>query len=1199
MRHVPINLYIDTEVFKRNDLRLDTGGFRELKDTFVKGELRLLVPGMMERELFRKYEERAKEAAEIVKKAHDLHPVSSLQLGDLPSRNELEKQCLAELKRQWEVFKEHFIVEKLPLVGNLEDVVNWYFEIKAPFASSRGKQKEFPDAFILSALEHYHQENQASIAVITNDGSFGEACVSRRYIGYYSELRDYIKAFIPDRTTEDFNSEPIDLTQPIVTEDLTALKEILGRGSNVTSIEVDRVLKLLRSRGENYRYFFSKSSDPIWLSHLEQNDYFKNPPDVVVLSDGSVQYPFWPELEYLKNVSQDVPEEVLRIVLEFPEVNNPRVYNDILDIALSLNGELSARLKPKVLECARLDHQFFSGIDSGLRPELLPELLAYWTSKNQTQAALELADILVQFHPDPQAQEKQEQRRENSPSLLEPAPKFDERNYHEILDKGVRPLADKEPSQVARMLIDATASMIRLEKDKDELESGTSHDYLEICCPYLNGQSSGLVDTREILVHALAHACEKVYEQSPEAIASLDSTLRNQRWDVFKRLRQYLYALHPNEQTKPWIRELILEHGDYAKSQHQYEFQQMIRLSCEHFGTELLTENERTQIFDAILSGPSMENYREWMGERFTETDFDQWKHNFHHRQLRPFASVLFGEYATYFEELKNDEADEITDETYLPFRTSEVRKVIYRSPRSSDELSKLSDEELLDYINEWQDEYHDRDDWFIKVDISALAEAFQSVFTKSIIPDNDRLAFWTEKNRERIERPIYAQRMIQAMHTQVEGGTFEQLDRWFDFCKWVISHSDEKEKNSLPYDEPSREDPTWRYPRSAVCYFVNVCLKDEANVPISARKQLAEILETLCTQFDWALDQDQLDQLVLLNRNPATQAINTTRGLALANLGNFGNWVHRHDDKAEVSEVMSILEKRFKPEAEYLLTIPEYAILGMRYWQICQLNQAWAVDHKSDFFPQDNVPAWQAAFGNFLHGNHPYKPTFDIVRDEFEFALEHLDHSKQQDRFVDTLGRHLFTYYLWGVYPLTGNDSLLECFYQKSDSERKHWATLFDNVGRLLQNAGRQLDGDLKDRTIVFFEWRLEAKEPMELRKFTFWLEAKCLEAEWRLEAYSKILDVPGVLEPEIVWPSLRSLHTMLPEHTVQVVKCFAKLIHSMPEDRSIYVSTDEARAILKAGFDHDDESVRNVAEDTRENLLRRGYLSFLDLDD
>ncbi len=653
--------------------------------------------------------------------------------------------------------------------------------------------------------------------------------------------------------------------------------------------------------------------------------------------------------------------------------------------------------------------------------------------------------------------------------MLNPAPKFYEWAYQEILSKGVRPLADKEPYQVARMLIDATASMIRLGKHQDELESSTSSDHLEVWCPKLDKQSRNYPDAREALIYTLTYACEKIYEQSPEAIASLDSTLRNQRWDVFKRLRQYLYALHPNELTKPWIRELILAHSDYAKWKYHYEFQQMIRLSCEHFGTELLTEDERTQIFDAILSGPSMENYRERMGEKFTETDFYQWKYSFHHRQLRPFASVLFGEYETYFEELKSDDdADEITDETYLPFRTSEVRTVTYRSPKSSDELSELSDEELLDYINEWQDENYDRNDWSIEVNISALAGAFQSVFTESIVPDDDRLAFWTGKNREQIERPIYVKSAIQAMHEQVEGGNFGQLDRWFDFCKWVISHPDEDREENDHHSDTLRKNPSWRSSRRSVVDFVEVCLKKEVDVPISARERLAELLEMLCTQFDWALDRDQP---VLLNRNdPLTEAINTTRGLALDNLDNFVSWVHRDDDEAEVHEVISILKKRFRPEAEYPLTIPEYAILGMNYWQICQLNQEWAAEHRSDFFPQGNMPAWQAAFGNFLSYNRLYKPAFDIVREEFGFALEHLDYLKQQNpsgrEAIDILGKHLFLYYLWDVYPLTGGDSLLECFYQKSDGERKHWATLFDNIGRLLQNTDKpQFNKDLSTR--------------------------------------------------------------------------------------------------------------------------------------
>ena len=109
----------------------------------------------------------------------------------------------------------------------------------------------------------------------------------------------------------------------------------------------------------------------------------------------------------------------------------------------------------------------------------------------------------------------------------------------------------------------------------------------------------------------------------PSQLKPWTDVLRNQRWDVFKRLRQHLYALYPSEQTKPWIRELILTHGDYAKwKEHPYEFQRMIRLACEHFGAELLTEDERTQILMRFSAVFQKKIIREWMGEQFTEDWF-------------------------------------------------------------------------------------------------------------------------------------------------------------------------------------------------------------------------------------------------------------------------------------------------------------------------------------------------------------------------------------------------------------------------------------------------------------------------------------------------------------------------------------------------------------------------------------------------
>lgn len=231
MRHIPTSLYIDTEVFKHQGLRLNTEDFRLLKDTSGKGGIRLLVPAMMEHELLRHYRKRAEECADAVEKTQKMYPISSLEMWTSRPKNEIIEACFNELKSQWEQFKSHFTVENLPLVGDLDRVVDWYFEVKPPFSDK--KPKEFPDAFILSALDLYHKDHKANIAVVSGDRDFSNACQVRRHIQHFDKLEKYIKAFEPELTRERYVIEkPVDPTQPIVTEDLTELKAILGRESN-------------------------------------------------------------------------------------------------------------------------------------------------------------------------------------------------------------------------------------------------------------------------------------------------------------------------------------------------------------------------------------------------------------------------------------------------------------------------------------------------------------------------------------------------------------------------------------------------------------------------------------------------------------------------------------------------------------------------------------------------------------------------------------------------------------------------------------------------------------------------------------------------------------------------------------------------------------------------------------------------------
>ena len=985
-----------------------------------------------------------------------------------------------------------------------------------------------------------------------------------------------------------------DLLAPITAQDQNEIQAILKRSDRSESDE-ERMLSLIERRGANFVFFFMHATDASWIPILEKRGYFARPPKVEPIDDGRMSFPSWSPILYLERVSVTDPCLVVDTILKFQDTDNPRILHTIAEIALKVEPiEQSLRLKDLVSK--HLKSPYHLGVSG-----LIAKLVNRWAgaSTKATDAALDLIRTAVSFSPDPESQDNQARRRANSAdwaTSLGPPPGYDKWHYEQTLEKGVRPLAKREPFQTARILIDAVATMIHLRLHQDELERSGSNDYSAIWCPRVNEPGNGYRDSRADLVQTLTFACEQVYEKAPEAVAALDQALRNQRWDIFMRIRQHLYALHPNEQTKPWIRELFLGHEDYAKWEHRFEFQRMIRLACGKFGPDLLTTAEREMIFEDILSGPSKQDFRDRTGDRFTEESFERWKHYFHRLQLRPFAPVLFSQYAAYFQDLETEGKEPVADDDYPPDK-NEVKSMEHRSPKSADELEKMSDEEILSFLNEWENVDCDYGKG-VHINFEALAQAFQSTLKEVILSDESRLRFWID-NRARVERPIYVRAMVSAIHEQVESKQFDKLDQWFDLCEWVLSHRDRPKEEGVNRGDVSKEHPDWQSSRRAVGDFIEICLKKDVDVPITAREHLASLLDKLCTQYDRRLDDDDP---VLLNRDDQlNEAINNTRSRALDKLVAFGYWVRRQreDDQADTPEVFTILEKRLGSECERPLKLPEYALIGLHYPRIYDLNQKWAARHKSDFFPQENLRAWTEAFGNYLKYSRPYRPIFDIVRDDIEFALKNINKLEVgrggRKNLTDTLGEHLFAYYLWGVYPLTGGDSLLERFYEKTKAEKERWARLFNNIGFALRNSGKQLQEGLEQRIVEFLDWRYEQQEQSELEKFPIWLSAECLDAEWRLKSYSRVLDICGSKDFKVSI-QVDALREMLEGHTALVVECFAKLTDVIARNRTVFIQSDKARPILRAGLDSDDDTVRANAERARENLLQCGHFSLLD---
>lgn len=974
-----------------------------------------------------------------------------------------------------------------------------------------------------------------------------------------------------------------DLLAPVTAENQTQIQNIL-RDPNRSETDIVELFSLIERRGANYVFFFKQAAeiaDSSWLSHLDRRGYFSNPPKAQLIDNDRTNFPFWWPMHYLTGMAPHAPEDVIEIVLRLPKTDNPLIYNEILEIALKLHATQSARLEPKILEYVGLEHNFLAYQFAGV--------LVHWIAENQMPAALKLAEILVKFLPDSQDMVKRKRRKEESKNsadiasmvaetYLHPSPRFGDMDYLTILSDGVRPLAQKEPLKVAFILINATAKMIRLRTHQDDLNKNL--DYSEYWCERLSAPEGDYEDAENSLVHSLSFACQQVYEKRPNSILELDNALRGKQWRIFKRLRQHLYAQFPSEQTKPWIRELILEHEDYHRWEHRYEFQLMIQSACEYFGAALLSKEERKHIFDCIRSGPSKDD--------LTEEEFAQHQRRFHQTQFRPFVPVLFDEYKTYFQKLVDETDAPISDEDYPPIKTT-GEHVFTRSPCSPESLASLNDEDLLALINRWDDNEDILDGGnLIEVNIAGLSRAFQSAFKDHIVAAPRRHQFWME-NYHRIERPIFVKGMVNALRERVETNDFRSLDEWLQFSEWVLSHPDDSEHET--YDRhtgQSQKNPKWSNSRWAVSDFIGSCFKKDVNLPNSARGRLANLLEMLCTQFNWRLDRH------LAENEPTDEAMHNPRCRALEALVNFGLWLRRGDPEADVPEVPAILEKRLATEVERPLTPPEYTVLGKNYDRIFYLDEAWATAYKSHIFPQTEFPKWLAAFNGYVRYNRPFAPTFNVLQGDFEFALRNLAQIENQHRpgnqLTYLLGKRLFTFYLWETYPLTGDQSLLEDYYKATAKNPGHWANLFEHVGRILRDITEELDSNVKGRIIDFFDWRFASKEPKELCRITFWLKAKCLDAQWRLNAYAKILDVSEA-ENMSVPIQIDALCEMLPDYTAEVVACFTKLTDGFTND-TVDIYNEGAKTILKAGIESSDENVRRDAARAHENLLRTGRL-------
>ena len=476
----------------------------------------------------------------------------------------------------------------------------------------------------------------------------------------------------------------------------------------------------------------------------------------------------------------------------------------------------------------------------------------------------------------------------------------------------------------------------------------------------------------------------------------------------------------------------------------------------------------------------------------------------------------------------------------------------------------------------------------FIEVNVEGLADAFGVILRDHIVPDNDRFQFWLE-NLDKIERTIYVRTIVTVLEECVKAGDLSRVDDSFAVCEFVLSHPDDDPREGFRGKDWSRGGSHWHSTRRAVGDYVGTCVKVENALSLAVRGRLARLLGMLCLQSDWRLDNNEP---VILNRDePHTEAINNTRSVALGSLIQYGLWLRNHDAEADLSFVTNILEKRFAADAEFQLTVPEYSILGQNYGNMLHLDSEWTKEHQIDIFPQTNPAGWIVSFGALLLFTRCHSRVLETLGSQFRFAIENLSLLEEATVIghspAGRLAQDVFVYYLWGLYPLKGDGSLLEYFYEQTVGRPDRHKGLFSDVGRILLQSD-SLDQDLKEKFTAFFEFRLEEGLPQEFGEFWLWLEAECLDPDWRLGAFLRVLDIgqPSGIE---LYSSVQTLHQLLPEYPGKVVECFAKIVDGIGENVH-EIQPEPAKEILLAGLESGDPEIIRMAKSAEEHLLRHG---------
>jgi len=448
---------------------------------------------------------------------------------------------------------------------------------------------------------------------------------------------------------------------------------------------------------------------------------------------------------------------------------------------------------------------------------------------------------------------------------------------------------------------------------------------------------------------------------------------------------------------------------------------------------------------------------------------------------------------------------------------------------------------------------------------------------------------------------PTYIRGILSGFREALKAGKRFEWEPVLRLMDWVVKQ--DREISARKTENIEDGDPNWGWTRMEIARLLENALNDDKN-PIEPYYHTIvwRIIEPVTNDPDPSSADEGRSSM-----DPATNSLNTTRGVAFHTLITYALWRKRNliaegEGKKigfdKMPEVRKVLDDHLDTQIEPTLTIR--SVYGWYFANLLYLDRDWAFSNKDRIFPKsDNERSlWDAAWDGLISFSRPNANLFQNLQVEYQVAVSRMNKvTKEVGWKINTgekLAEHLMVYYAWGALGLTS--SMMEDFWNKADVTFKSHALHF--VGRSTKSA----PADLVKKFQVLWEGRLakavtsskETQHTEEIKAFGWWFASGAFPDEWSLDQLDQLMELTNEIDGNHF--VLERLATLSAKYPFQTVRLLGKLL----EDQlpwKIIGAREEIETVLKNVLAVHDNNASRTADEFINRLAAKGYTDFTHL--